>query len=57
MKSKAYEEWYDSFVSAIKHALEPTKKFIRKWEEEYGKLKSEPIKDDARGLLRLKKKS
>lgn len=47
MESKTYEKWNDSFVSAIEHALEPTKEFIRKWKDKYGKLpKSEPIKDD-----------
>lgn len=58
LKSKEFNEWHESYVSAINHALEPTKEFIWNWEEKYGKLpKLQPIKDNDHGLLRLKKKS
>jgi len=55
MESKAFKEWHESYVSAIRHALEPTKEFIRNWEDKYGKLpRSEPINDDDPWAIKTK---
>lgn len=54
-KSKEFKEWHDSYVSAIIHALEPTKKFIKKWEDTYGKLpKLEPLNEDDPWVIKTK---
>ncbi|WP_424355428.1 hypothetical protein [Methanobacterium sp. MBAC-LM] len=54
-KSKAYKEWHESYISAIKHALEPTKEFISNWEAKYGKLSElGPIKDDDPWAIKTK---
>lgn len=55
LKSKEFQEWHKSYVSGIKHALEPIKEFIRDWKDTYGKHhKSEPIKDDDPWAIKTK---